>query len=223
MSKKTFPQNDPVLSPDWQFENDLRSDSFEWIIGIDEAGRGPLAGPVVAAAVILRSNEFTLPIADSKLLTPLQREKAFNEISAKADIGVGIIGEAAIDECNILQATFIAMNNAVLDLISHVVRREKIVPSAEKVCLLVDGNRFITDLPYPFRTIIAGDKKVFSIACASIIAKVTRDRMLDIYDTIYPQYGFRSHKGYPTAAHRKAILEHGPCAIHRKTFSVKAA
>jgi ribonuclease HII len=219
VSKKTFPQSKKILRPSWELEKELQAKSVEWIIGIDEAGRGPLAGPVVAAAVRINSSRFSVPIDDSKLLSPSQRENAFNEICANADIGIGIVGEKAIDHCNILQATFIAMNNAVMDLMSHImIKGEKV--SAEKVCLLIDGNRFNTDLPYAFRTIIGGDKLVISIACASIVAKVTRDRMLDIYDLIYPQYGFRHHKGYATVDHRKAIQEYGPCEIHRRSFNM---
>lgn len=193
-------------------ETQARAEGFDLIIGIDEAGRGPLAGPVVAAAVHINDINFSTRIDDSKILSHKQREQAFDEIMGKCDFGVGLMSEAIIDEHNILQATFMAMNAAVLDLISHLPLGER------KTCLLIDGNRFVSDLPYAKRTIIGGDAQSLSIACASIIAKVTRDRLLLAYDEVFPQYGFAKHKGYPTLDHKRAIAQYGLSPIHRRTF-----
>jgi len=200
-----------------EFEQSLKKEGFEYIIGIDEAGRGPLAGPVVACAVLVREYDFQSKIADSKKISPRQRETAFKEILEKSHVGVGIINETVIDDINILEATYMAMNNAVLQLTTSISRGND--TSLSKTCLLVDGNRFKTDLPFKFKTIVQGDTKVFSIACASIMAKVIRDRILLTYDRIFPQYGFKQHKGYPTADHKKAIVRHGLSMIHRKTFA----
>ena len=195
-------------------EQKAKSNGFTLILGVDEAGRGPLAGPVVAAAVALKTHQFSTRIADSKKLTPQERERAFHEIHKNAYVGVGIISEAVIDTINILNATYLAMNNAIENLIDHVPQKHR----DEKVCLLIDGHRFYSQLPYTYETIVNGDDLVFSIGCASIIAKVTRDRILDTYDKIFPQYGFRQHKGYPTVQHKLAIKEFGLSQIHRRTF-----
>ncbi len=200
-------------------EDKTRRAGFNLVIGVDEAGRGPLAGPVVAAAVALRRTNFSVPIRDSKKLNPLQREEAFQEIYQRAYVGVGIISESVIDQNNILQATFFAMHNAITDLIAW-------LPPAKtnqgqfpnSVCLLIDGNCFRSDLPYRFKTIVKGDERVLSIACASIVAKVTRDRILNVYHRIYPEYGFSQHKGYPTLEHKAAIRRLGPSLIQRRTF-----
>lgn len=193
-------------------EQKAKTDGYSLIIGIDEAGRGPLAGPVVAAAVYVSDFSFSCRIDDSKTLTAAQREKAFDEIVSKCDFGIGLMTEVAIDEHNILQATFMAMKAAVVDLSAQISLAD------HKVCLLVDGNQFASDLPYACRTIVGGDSQSFSIACASILAKVTRDRLLVEYDKVFPQYGFARHKGYPTKAHKQAIAEHGLSPIHRRTF-----
>lgn len=193
-------------------ENKAKADGYQLIIGIDEAGRGPLAGPVVAAAVYVSNFDFSCRIDDSKTLTAVQREKAFDEIIANCDFGIGLMNEAVIDEHNILQATLMAMRAAVVDLATQ-------MPLVEpNVCLLVDGNQFVCDLPYAYRTIVGGDRQSFSIACASILAKVTRDRLLTAYDKVFPEYGFARHKGYPTKAHKQAIATHGLSPIHRRTF-----
>lgn len=201
------------------YEEKAKQNGFNHIIGIDEAGRGPLAGPVVASAVVLKNHSFQTHITDSKRITPLQREKAFQEIYDNAYVGIGIISESVIDEHNILNATFLAMRNAVDDVIAQMplnMTRDK--NFVDQVCLLIDGNRFKTDLPYHYQTIVKGDSLVLSIACASIIAKVIRDRILTIYDKIFPEYGFKKHKGYPTAQHRQIVREIGPSLIHRKSF-----
>ena len=203
----------------FRFENLARRKGFRLIIGIDEAGRGPLAGPVVASAVCLKKRNFRSKICDSKKINSRQREEAFEEILQNAYVGVGMMNESVIDTENILKATFLAMAQAVRQLIER-------FPASEieqgnfrnDVCLLVDGNSFKTDLPYAYQTIIGGDDLSASIACASIVAKVTRDRILNIYDRVFPQYGFKQHKGYPTQAHRAAIQTHGLSLIHRKTF-----
>ncbi len=193
-------------------EHKAKADGFDFVVGIDEAGRGPLAGPVVAAAVCINEHDFSCRIDDSKKLNEKQRHDAFDEILANCDFGVGLISEEQIDKYNILQATFMAMKAAVLDLAMQV----QLKP--DKVCLLIDGNQFSCDLPYAHRTIVGGDSQSLSIACASIIAKVTRDRLLVAYDKIFPEYGFAQHKGYPTKEHKKAIALHGLSPIHRRTF-----
>jgi len=201
------------------FEKQIKEKGFSIIIGIDEAGRGPLAGPVVAAAVSLHNYHFQNKIADSKKLTANARDRAYDEILQNAHVGVGIISEVLIDSINILQSTFLAMEKAVEDLITHLPDDEMYYPDvASQVYLLIDGNRFKSSLPYHYETVIDGDDKCLSIACASIIAKVTRDRILCRYDQIYPQYGFKNHKGYGTLQHRKVLKELGPTVIHRKSF-----
>lgn len=203
-----------------QMEEALRADGFDIIIGVDEAGRGPLAGPVVAAAVAFSGIEFQSVIRDSKKLSPLQREKAFCEIYEKAHVGLGVINEQIIDDVNILEASYFAMQNAIIQLVNKLPDKiRKVENFNQKVCVLVDGNCFKPVLPFKTQTVVQGDSKVRSIACASIIAKVSRDRILATYDKIYPQYGFKQHKGYPTADHRAAIKEHGLSEIHRRTFS----
>lgn len=189
------------------------------MIGIDEAGRGPLAGPVVAAAVSLRTTHFSSKIGDSKSLTPAQRERACGEIWEKADVGIGVISETVIDRLNILQATFFAMANAVNQLTARLPEDSRpIAGDPGNVLLLVDGNLFRSELPYAYQTIVKGDSLSMSIACASIVAKVYRDRVLQAYDRIFPQYGFALHKGYPTLKHRAAIKQHGLSLIHRRSF-----
>ncbi len=227
-----------------EYENKAKG-KFRLVIGIDEAGRGPLAGPVVAAGVALKDFQFHNKICDSKKLNASGREKAFHEILDKAHVGIGVINETIIDSCNILQATYLAMNNAVRHLVvsetrrvskraqnsaracrrqesayfvSNLSREENGIQPDKDILLLIDGNRFKTDLPYPYQTIVRGDSLSLSIACASIVAKVTRDRILKVYDQVFPQYEFSKHKGYPTVRHRQAIQKYGPSLIHRKTF-----
>lgn len=174
--------------------------------GIDEAGRGPLAGPVVAAAVILPQNADIPGINDSKKLSASKREKLFDVITEQClSFGIGIIESDEIDKINILNAALKAMKQAVSYL------------CAEPGVLLIDGNKKI-DSNLEQVTIVKGDSKCISIACASILAKVTRDRIMDEYDKIYSNYNFKQHKGYPTKEHLRLIKEHGACEIHRKTF-----
>ncbi|HWR00261.1 MAG TPA: ribonuclease HII [Chlorobaculum sp.] len=184
------------------------------VCGIDEAGRGPLAGPVVAGAVVFprhfRPEGILERLNDSKTLSAELRRKLVPAIhEAAQDWAVGIVDAETIDRINILQATMLAMNRAVESLGS--------IPEL----LLVDGNRFSTSLPVPFRTIVKGDSKVFSIAAASVLAKTCRDELMVEYSKQYPEYGFELHFGYPTGAHVDAIASLGRCAIHRKSFKLR--
>lgn len=176
------------------------------ICGIDEAGRGPLAGPVVAGAVVLPKDCEILFLNDSKKLSEKRREELFLEIKEKAVAwSVGIVGPDVIDEINILQATYEAMRRAVEGL--------SVVPD-----ILLNDAVTIPGLEMMQVPIIKGDAKSVSIAAASILAKVTRDHMMKEYDTLFPEYGFAKHKGYGTAVHTGALREFGPCPIHRRTF-----
>jgi len=201
------------------YETQAHDKGLRFILGVDEAGRGPLAGPVVAAAVCLRTFDFKNHINDSKKMTARAREGAFHEIYEKAYVGIGIMSEKTIDIVNILNASHLAMEMAVKELLYRIpaeVSGQK--DFSQQVVLLIDGNIFRTQLPYQYQAITGGDGKSLSIACASIIAKVYRDRILDVYDKIFPQYGFSRHKGYPTSDHRWAIQKYGSSIIHRKTF-----
>lgn len=176
------------------------------ICGIDEAGRGPLCGPVVAAAVILPDEYNILYINDSKKLSETKREEVYKEIDKYAvAYGVGIVSPERIDEINILQATYEAMRTAIHKL--------SVTPD-----ILLNDAVTIPMVDIKQVPIIKGDAKSQSIAAASIVAKVTRDHLMEEYDKLYPEYGFAKHKGYGTAAHIKAIKEYGPCPIHRRTF-----
>ncbi len=200
-------------------ETQAQKQGLRFVLGIDEAGRGPLAGPVVAAAVCLKKSRFKNTINDSKQLTPEQREAAFHEIFDNAYVGIGIMNEVVIDAVNILNASHLAMDMAVNQLVRRMPRDIVAETNFDRqVMLLIDGNIFRTTLVYQYKTIIEGDCKSLSIACASIIAKVTRDRILRVYDKIFPQYGFAQHKGYPTEDHRMAIKKHGASIIHRRSF-----
>ena len=187
-----------------EFEN--KYSDLAYVAGIDEAGRGPLAGPVVAAAVILPKDIFLPFLNDSKKVTEKRRDVLFDEIKQNAiACGIGIASNTLIDEINILQATYEAMREAINSL-------EK-TPDV----LLVDAVH-IPDINIKQVGIVKGDAKSVNIAAASILAKVTRDRIMAEYDKIYPEYGFASNKGYGTATHIAALKEVGPCAIHRKSF-----
>ena len=179
---------------------------YQYICGIDEAGRGPLAGPVVAGAVILPKDNPILYLNDSKKLSEKKREALYDEIMEHAvAVGVGVVGPGRIDEINILQATYEAMRLAVINL--------KIRPD-----ILLNDAVTIPEIEIPQVPIIKGDAKSVSIAAASIIAKVTRDRMMAEYDLEFPGYGFASNKGYGTKTHIKQLKEQGPVSIHRRTF-----
>ena len=188
----------------WDYEIKARDKGYGFVAGVDEAGRGPLAGPVVAAAVVLTPSAVLEGLDDSKKLSPAKREELFPKIQAMAH-GVAVVNPEVIDEINILQAARLAMKQAV----------EKILSTPD--LLLIDGNQKI-DSPITQWAIVKGDAKSFSIAAASILAKVTRDRIMEDYHHLYPQYEFARHKGYGTQLHRELIAEHGPCPIHRRTF-----
>ena len=190
---------------DFTFENECRSNGYSVICGIDEAGRGPLAGNVVAAAVILPEGFLPEGLNDSKKLSEKKREKLYDIITQNAIWAVGKATPAEIDELNILNATMLAMNRAVSAL------------STAADFALVDGN-CARGFEIPTKTVVGGDAKSPSIAAASIIAKVTRDRECLLLDEKYPEYGFKKHKGYPTAEHRAKVIEMGPCPEHRMSF-----
>lgn len=190
-----------------EFERNLYNTGIKNIVGIDEAGRGPLAGPVVVGAVIMKPESFIEGVNDSKKISEKKRERLYEQITEEAIAwSVGIVDQKEIDEINILNATKKALKMAIMNL---QVKPERIV---------VDALEHIDTCGIPYTSIIKGDAKVYSISAASIIAKVTRDRMMREYDEIYPQYGFSKHKGYGTANHIAAIKEHGPCILHRKSF-----
>lgn len=195
---------------DWlAFENEARNNGYTAVCGIDEAGRGPLAGPVFAAAVILSPGTYIEGINDSKKLSEKRREALFGVIQEKAvSWSVGFATEQEIDSINILQATFLAMKRAMDGL------------AVRPDFALVDGNR-MPALGVPARTIIKGDALSESIAAASILAKVSRDRLMLEIDKLYPEYCFAKHKGYGTALHNEMILKYGPCPVHRRTFLKK--
>jgi ribonuclease HII len=192
--------------PDFSFELAARALGHKLICGIDEAGRGPWAGPVVAAAVILDPQNIPPGLDDSKKLNDARREYLFDRITSSAQVGVGIADERRIDRDNILAATLWAMAEAVRGL-----------PCAPDFAL-VDGNR-APALSCPVQTIVSGDARSLSIAAASIIAKVTRDRIMVRLDQDFPAYGFARHKGYGTAAHHAALQRVGACVHHRKSFA----
>ena len=190
-----------------EFEKKLYSEGLKYIDGIDEAGRGPLAGPVVVGIAIMKPDSFIEGVNDSKKISEKKRELLYEQITNEAiDWSVGIVDQNEIDEINILNATKKALHMAITNL--------KIKPDR----ILVDALEHIDTCGIPYTSIIKGDAKVYSISAASIIAKVTRDRMMKEYDEIYPEYGFAGHKGYGTAKHIQAIKTYGPCPLHRKTF-----
>jgi len=190
----------------WKFENEARLHGFAQVAGVDEAGRGPLAGPVVSAAVILPESFDAPEINDSKKLTPPKRDKLYDQIREGAiAVGVGIVDNLQIDEINILQAALLSMAQAA----------DQLSPAPD--FLLIDGT-FTTPAQIKQKAIPKGDTLSISIAAASIIAKVTRDRLMAAYHDRYPEYGFNRHKGYPTKAHKEAIARHGVSPIHRLTF-----
>lgn len=206
-----------MKTPNFCEEKKLWKKGYKMVVGLDEAGRGPLAGPVVAAAVAVFDYKKVKikGVKDSKQLMPEQRENIYNILIRHKDIkwGIGIVSEKIIDKINILQATKLAMQKAIKNL--------------NPDFLLIDGN-FKLDLRRAAfaegfgepkqKSVVKGDQKVFSISAASIIAKVTRDRIMQKYHKKYPEYGFLQHKGYPTKAHFASLQKFGPCQIHRKSF-----
>lgn len=192
-----------ILHP---YEREAQTAGYQYIAGIDEAGRGPLAGPVVAAAVMLGSGKLPVGLQDSKRLSARQREAILPDIEHQAlAYGVGIVTHDQIDRYNILWATKQAMMQAVRHL------------GAGPDLLLIDGSEGLP-ITVPQHTLVGGDACCASIAAASIVAKVTRDRLMNLYAQHYPLYGFERHKGYPTPEHYRCLQQYGPCAIHRRSF-----
>lgn len=190
----------------WRIERELLTQGIRTICGVDEAGRGPLAGPVCAAAVILPPELVIEGLDDSKKLTEAKREALYPVICEQAvAYGIGFSDEQEIDEINILQATFAAMRRALEQL------------AMKPDLALIDGNR-ATDFGLPVRTVVKGDSLSANIAAASVLAKVSRDRYMTRLAAQYPEYGFELHKGYGTKRHYEALREHGPCPAHRRTF-----
>ena len=193
----------------WEIENSFYAQGVKVIAGVDEAGRGPLAGPVCAAAGVLPPHLEIPGLTDSKKLTDKKRRELFPIIKEQAlAYGIGMASEQEIDEINILQATFLAMQRALDQL------------NVKPDLALIDGNRE-KDFGIPVKTVVKGDSLSMNIAAASILAKVTRDDLMVKMAEDYPQYGFEIHKGYGTKAHYAALTEHGPCSIHRMTFLKK--
>ena len=190
----------------WDYEIKAGKKGYRLIAGVDEAGRGPLAGPVVAAAVVLPADAILQGLDDSKKLSPTRREELFPKIQTQAVVyGVAVVNPEVIDKINILQAALLAMQRAV----------EQLQPVPD--LLLIDGNQKTASSIEQW-AIVKGDSKSLSIAAASVLAKVTRDHIMQDYHQLYPQYEFARHKGYGTKLHRDLIAEHGPCPIHRSTF-----
>ncbi len=193
--------------PDYEFEKAAVNSGFSCICGVDEAGRGPLAGPVCAAAVILPEGAVIAGLDDSKKLTEKKREKLYDIIKQTAvaySVAYGTLEE--IETVNILEATYLAMNRAIEGL------------AVKPDFSLIDGNRVPRGIKIPCETIVKGDSKSMSVAAASVLAKVTRDRLMLEYDKKYPEYNFKKHKGYGTKEHTELIKQYGPCEIHRLSF-----
>ena len=196
--------------PDFEIEKNANLKGYKLVCGVDEAGRGPLAGPVCAAAVILPTDTEIEGLNDSKKISEKKRELLFDVICEKAlaySIAFGTLEE--IEKFNILEATFLAMNRSIDGL------------AVKPDYALIDGNRVPKGITIPCETVVKGDAKSASIAAASILAKVTRDRLLLEYDNEYPEYNFKKHKGYGTKEHTDLILKYGPCPIHRMSFLKK--
>ena len=189
-------------------EDELRNRGFNMICGIDEAGRGPLAGPVVVASVIMPADSMIEGVNDSKKVSEKKRKKLYDQILEEAiSYGVGIVGQDEIDEINILNATKKGLTMSLKEL------------TVKPDLIIVDALTHIDTMGIPYESIIKGDAKCYSISAASIIAKVTRDRIMREWDKVYPEYGFEKHKGYGTSAHIEAIKKYGLCPIHRKSFT----
>ena len=209
MARRTKEEETARLRAMMAYEESCFARGLEAVCGVDEAGRGPLAGPVAAAAVILPPGLLIEGLNDSKKVAPKKRKEIYDIIMREAvSVGVALVSPREIDEINILQATLQAMRLAVGKL------------SVKPDYVLVDGNR-LPVWPYKSECIIGGDAKSVSVAAASMIAKVTRDMMMEEYDKLYPEYGFAAHKGYGTAAHIEAISKHGLSPIHRASFCKK--
>jgi ribonuclease HII len=199
---KKAPNNFKVI---FDHEKRAASSGYKRVAGIDEAGRGPLAGPVVAAAVVVRNADFTEKIDDSKKLTARMRERAYIDIIKRCDVGIGIAGVGEIDRMNIYNATLLAMKRSVIEL------------TEAPDYLLIDGKMNVP-VPHKRAYLVRGESQSTSVACASIIAKVFRDKLMEEEDKKFPQYGFFKHKGYGTRQHMEAIRKYGLSPLHRKTF-----
>jgi len=208
-------------------EQEIASRGEFLVVGVDEAGRGPLCGPVVASAVCYKNLSFAIPlelekefslIRDSKKLSEKQREKMSDFIQEHFYVGLGIVHAETIDRINILEATFLAMKSAISQLMKNIGAQHENYDRSSQAYVLVDGNQEIPNLSLKQETVVGGDGMVKSIAAASIIAKVTRDRMIIEYDKQYPQYGLARHKGYGTKVHMDALRKYGPTPIHRMSF-----
>lgn len=236
-------KNKVKIESTFEVEKKLSGEGWDLIMGVDEAGRGPLAGPVVAAAVAVRKLQVTNyklqtnqkkqilnnqtssnekiseeekmwgMVKDSKKLNEKRREEVFEFIKENFYVGVGICNHETIDRVNVLEATFLAMKKAVGDL------KSQLPDQKGKIMILVDGDKIIPNFSVQQKSIVSGDKLVKSISAASIIAKVTRDRIMNEFDKKYPAYQFAKHKGYGTKIHIDALKEYGPCEIHRRTFA----
>lgn len=198
-----------------------------FVVGVDEVGRGPLCGPVVSAAVCYKDPTYIIPperekefalIRDSKKLSEKQREKVFDLITEYFFVGIGLAHADTIDRMNILQATFLSMKSAISQLTKHINAQHENHGRGSHAYVLVDGNQEIPNISLKQEVVVGGDSIVKSIAAASIIAKVTRDRMMMAYDIEYPEYGLAHHKGYGTAEHMAALRKYGPTPIHRMSF-----
>jgi len=201
--EKLWPDPEPDT---YSLERSLRQKGYLLIAGLDEVGRGPLAGPVVAACVILQENCDNSSFVDSKTINAKNRSRLYKELKQNgAQISVGVVSEADIDRLNILQASLLAMKKAILTM------------PVQPDFLLVDGNQPVP-ISIPQQSLVKGESKSASIAAASIVAKVVRDEMMDQYHLQYPEYNFQKNRGYPTLEHRNAIKIYGPCAIHRQSF-----
>lgn len=213
----------------FELEKDLWGRGYVLVIGTDEVGRGPLAGPVVAAAAMLKNSELGIMnqesaewdlVRDSKKLSEKQREKVFGFIQEHFHVGIGLCDHETIDRINILEASFLAMKKAVADLVRNKSKVEsQKLKESEKIIILVDGNKEIPNFSHEQKAVIGGDKFVKSISAASIVAKVTRDRMMHEFAKEYPGYGLEKHMGYGTKMHMDALVSLGPCKIHRKSFA----
>ena len=194
-----------------KFELNLYNEGYKFICGIDEAGRGPLAGPVSVGAVVMKPDSKLEWVNDSKKVTEKRREILYDRIIEDSLAwSVQLIDQKEIDEINILEATKKGLHLALEDIINQLKQKPEII--------LVDALREIDTFNIPYQSIIKGDATCYAISCASILAKVTRDRVMKEWDEVYPMYGFEKNKGYGTAAHIQAIKEYGPCPLHRKTF-----
>jgi len=223
-----------MIKSTFELEQELKKKGYQIVVGIDEAGRGPLAGPVVAAAAVPRNLEFLISnfqsnsndpiskkldlIRDSKKLSGKQRDGIFDFIQDQFYVGVGICDQETIDRINILEATYLAAKMAVSDLVRKMKEDSGRKHEESRIMILFDGNKLIPNFSHEQRAIVGGDRIAKSISAASIVAKVTRDRiMLEAHEK-YPQYGFAAHKGYGTKLHMEMIEKYGPSPIHRQSF-----